>query len=1077
VRRESDAPTVVDRPSSSPRADDNRPATAPPRYEVGAEIARGGMGRVVEARDTVLGRNVAVKEALSGDGDVLRRFRREIAITARLEHPSIVPVHDAGTLGDGSPFYVMRKVSGRPLTELIAAATTLEQRLALLPHIVAAAQALAHAHARGVIHRDIKPSNILVGELGETIVIDWGLAKVVGEAEEAAPSMPVDAGTSLRTRIGSVFGTPGFMAPEQVRGEEVGARSDVYALGATLYYALTRSPPHASASETEMMAAAAAGPARPIGEVVAGIPRELSTIVDKALAFDDRVRYGNAGELAEDLQRFLTGQLVASHRYSTRERLARFVRRNRLAVAVAAVALAFVTIGGALAVRSIVRARDLADAQAKLATQRQRDAEDASRREQLRGDQLQLMQAETLATTNPTAAVGLLKQLQTPADRWQRVWRQARAIGETARFNGVAHALPAAARAFAIAISPATTHALTRDHEGTILVHDLEKLTTAPTGISGAIAMELATETTIIAATRTRLIVRDLVSGTQRDAPLATVAIAVTAGDREVFVLDDHAVTAFDLATLAPHPIAVGEKVESMTLSNDRNWLALAGEHTLFALDLAHGDAAKKLGPLDAVRVRWNSDSTVLLATNLHVVTRYSLDGTPPERRTFADVVIDALATHKKTYFNTTAGLVVTAGRGLQALTFRDRNDTGSMLHDMSGILLLARDDEIEVFDPSARFTLHSPNGPVGLVATSENGRRVVATTTGHLLVWDLTEHYPPSGMFEKITMFTMVGSRAVMAMPLFNQWEWIDLAQHTVTTMPSVIGPIDQHSSGFHDAAVVATTDGKKEQLFQIHGPKATPLPGEADVMCMLDDDRIVLARPDGEVVMFGPDAKATTLVRHAAQVRELATSATWLAVAYSDGLVVRIDLKTNRSEQIQLASSALVALARDGTVYPGVGRALYRWQRDGLLLLHATIPMPIVAQYSLVDHTVVMTTDGGAYSLTFAAPAQVATLPANLFGWLTYTSELGAYAQADGSLRVVDLASGSSWPAALPHSGIASMPAMSDDADFMAALIDNSLHIWQPEIPQTPEATARWLDRLTNATAELGTATLTFH
>jgi len=115
VTRESDAPTVLDRPSSKPRAADSEPASEPPRYEVGAEIARGGMGRVVEARDTVLGRRVAVKEALGNDPDALRRFRREIAITARLEHPSIVPVHDAGTLRDGSPFYVMRKVSGRPL--------------------------------------------------------------------------------------------------------------------------------------------------------------------------------------------------------------------------------------------------------------------------------------------------------------------------------------------------------------------------------------------------------------------------------------------------------------------------------------------------------------------------------------------------------------------------------------------------------------------------------------------------------------------------------------------------------------------------------------------------------------------------------------------------------------------------------------------------------------------------------------------------------------------------------------------------------------------------------------------------
>src|SRR5690606_30104943 len=151
------------------------PPSMPPsdRYALGPEIARGGMGRVVEATDTLLGRVVALKEVLTMDADVLRRFARETRITARLEHPSIVPLHEAGMTAAGAPYYVMRKISGRPLEQLVAAAGTLNQRLVLVPHIVASAQAIAHAHERGIVHRDIKPSNILVGELGETIVIDW----------------------------------------------------------------------------------------------------------------------------------------------------------------------------------------------------------------------------------------------------------------------------------------------------------------------------------------------------------------------------------------------------------------------------------------------------------------------------------------------------------------------------------------------------------------------------------------------------------------------------------------------------------------------------------------------------------------------------------------------------------------------------------------------------------------------------------------------------------------------------------------------------------------------------------------
>src|SRR5215468_4028128 len=207
----------VDPPDSAPVALTGAPAE---RYRLGAELGRGGMGRVVEAFDVQLGRTVALKEVLPhGEPGIARRFTREVQLTARLEHPSIVPLYDAGVTADGRPFYVMRRVSGRPLDQLMARATGLGERLTLLPAVLSAIDAIAHAHRRGVIHRDLKPSNILVGDLGETVVIDWGLAKVIGEddgAPEPAPgTAPPLAGDSLRTQIGAVFGTPGFMAPEQ----------------------------------------------------------------------------------------------------------------------------------------------------------------------------------------------------------------------------------------------------------------------------------------------------------------------------------------------------------------------------------------------------------------------------------------------------------------------------------------------------------------------------------------------------------------------------------------------------------------------------------------------------------------------------------------------------------------------------------------------------------------------------------------------------------------------------------------------------------------------------------------------
>jgi len=144
-------------------------------FEMSEELARGGMGRVAKARDRRLGRDVAIKEVLSATLDA--RFAREVAITAQLQHPAIVPIYEAGRWPDGSAFYAMRLVSGGTLAAAIAKTETLEDRLALLPHVIALTDALAYAHANRIIHRDLKPGNVLVGEFGETVVIDWGLAK------------------------------------------------------------------------------------------------------------------------------------------------------------------------------------------------------------------------------------------------------------------------------------------------------------------------------------------------------------------------------------------------------------------------------------------------------------------------------------------------------------------------------------------------------------------------------------------------------------------------------------------------------------------------------------------------------------------------------------------------------------------------------------------------------------------------------------------------------------------------------------------------------------------------------------
>ncbi|HEX3475666.1 MAG TPA: protein kinase [Kofleriaceae bacterium] len=363
-------------------------------YRPDREIARGGMGRIVAAEDLRLGRAVALKELIEPAGEHLGRFQREALITARLQHPGIVPVYEAGRWPSGDPFFAMKLVSGRPLDRVIAEAITLADRLALLPRLAAAADAIAYAHSQRVIHRDLKPANVLIGEFGETVVIDWGLAKSLDDADApdslrpaarpdrtAAPARSADADrpgdhtASTLTIAGSVMGTPAYMAPEQARGAAVDQRADVFALGAMLYHLLAGVPPYHARTATEVIAAAAAGKVRPLAGREPGAPTDLVAIVERAMAPYPGERYADAGELATELRRFLTGQLVSAHRYTAGERVGRFVRRHRAAVMIAVLAAIGFAAGTTFAVRRIIAERDVADQARQLADARRRAAE------------------------------------------------------------------------------------------------------------------------------------------------------------------------------------------------------------------------------------------------------------------------------------------------------------------------------------------------------------------------------------------------------------------------------------------------------------------------------------------------------------------------------------------------------------------------------------------------------------------------------------------------------------------------------------------------------------------------------
>ena len=372
------------------------------RYRIAAdaEIGRGGIGRILVAFDTHLGREVAVKELLTTEtgsaqgtpaSDALRtssalsaRFLREARVTGQLEHPSIVPVHEVGERSDGTYYYTMKLVRGRTLSEVLGRCETLAARLKLLPHYVDLCHAVAYAHSRGVIHRDIKPENVMVGEFGETVVLDWGLAKVKGTADhrdreiQREVALLLDAHTG-KTVDGAAIGTPAYMSPEQADGavSEIDERSDVWSLGAVLYEILTGRPPFDGVTPYEIMGKVLREDVRPPRELNGAIRPELAAVAEKALSRDKPKRYESATKLAADVEAYMTGAWISAYEYTSWELLAGFVKRNKGATAsvlVIFLLVAMSAVGLFRAYRDANAERDRAERNEVLARQNERTA-------------------------------------------------------------------------------------------------------------------------------------------------------------------------------------------------------------------------------------------------------------------------------------------------------------------------------------------------------------------------------------------------------------------------------------------------------------------------------------------------------------------------------------------------------------------------------------------------------------------------------------------------------------------------------------------------------------------------------
>ena len=332
-----------------------------------AAHARGGIGEVFIAYDNELKREVALKEIQqhrAHDSASRARFLQEAEITAGLEHPGVVPIYSLGSYTDGRPYYAMRFIRGDSLLQAIkrfhadgaATQSAAERALALrglLRRFVDVCNAMAYAHSRGVLHRDLKPGNVMLGKYGETLVVDWGLAKAMGavefqeEADTAGPLVPSSGSGMTPTSAGAALGTLGYMSPEQAAGrlDELGVPSDIYSLGATLYHLLVGRPSISTGELRDGTRRIQEGNIPSPAQLNSSVPPALEAICLKAMALSPGDRYHSALDLAGDVDRYLADEPVSAYSEPWVQRWGRRLRRHRTAAVSAAVLLVCAVIG------------------------------------------------------------------------------------------------------------------------------------------------------------------------------------------------------------------------------------------------------------------------------------------------------------------------------------------------------------------------------------------------------------------------------------------------------------------------------------------------------------------------------------------------------------------------------------------------------------------------------------------------------------------------------------------------------------------------------------------------------------
>ena len=1028
------------------------------RFEERDELGRGGMGVVVEAFDRALKRPVAIKQMKSVSAADLARFEREAEITALLEHPGIVPIHDAGRSPDGLPYYVMRRIDGEPLDNVVAKRAFAE-RIARVPNLLAACDAVAFAHSRGVIHRDIKPSNILIGPFGETLVIDWGLARMLDDAGDAQAARTSDA---QLTRAGSVAGTPGFMAPEQARGEALDARVDVFALGATLFYVLAGASPYSASRGTELVEQVASGVPPDWGRLPEETPPALRAIIEKAMAFARDDRYRDAGELAADVRRYVSGQFVGAYRYGVGEQLRMFVRKHRAAVAVAAVALIVIVVGATFSIQRILGERDQAQRARIVAEANARDA--AAKR-----DQLIVQQALHLAETDPAAAIVSLRRL--PADSTE--WPRAASAAAAAATRGIPFGFTVSEGRFNVTfdVAPDSRHvAAMRADGGRLHIIDLHTRTrrTHPVARDLTHVTWLDAKTLIVSSLSTMQIV-DRERGVVRDLALParrSFIVSDRRGHAYVYAAGlyriESTTTTFKAPILADashvYPLSDDKLVYTIELANNKERLMLWSP-TAPAREIATNVTLNV--SVDGTRVAAKLDKQIC-------IWDVTADPLVPERcHGYAGYETPIALVDDKLYVDTSKQIVWHGPTGVNTIAER----ANLAMPTANGIIFMPRHGEIEIWDRQGPFVITRPSASFNRVAQTDDARFVVAGSGNtEILVWDLSTFRPERYVHPRLRTVFAITPAAVWLQDRSEGVYRFDRRTHQEVRVATDTGEraaidldetwllIGSMTSGIYNRANILM----QNTLYNLRTRKRVE--GEPGGTFAFLSETAFEVDPRGEVFHLSAHGEKRRVASFGGgRLAQIAIDGGYLA-GISDRFMCKYAIASRRTDCIARPASPERFTLKHGAVWYIDDGALWKWSGIAPERVWPSLTLTELVHagdslYAAGNGALVRVNDPLAF------PVSIPNVVNLMRGGNDYVFGLSAAQR----ISVIDVRTGITFEP-LASGGLATSFAGSDDGSvavtrFNTRAEEKELLVFKLSVPVEPAALRDWLARATNA------------